>query len=1221
MTQPADSFHEPDEPNEPSDAPWNEILANAQFLRRVSRRIVDGELEAADLEQSVLLRAAESPPVHTSRLKGWLYRVAANLVHEHRRRRASRLRVEHSCDPATSAASGLEIAARIEAQQRVINAVAALDDKYRSVVFHRFYEDRSVAEIAVLLGIPEATVRTRLQRAIAMLREELKGTDGRSGHAWILPLLPVAGFRLEVDLLRLDGLSSGGSHASDWQFLHRIASVSAGSIPTLAVVALVGLVTGLWWFERTAMDDRSSPSKPIEYQATNAADPLPNRQPGTAMASSAIPALPRRAREDLGRVSGRVVQSGEVPERNVTVSLYERVEFPEPVGTPIVVGQSSDDGSFELREVPLRQCWLIAGKPGFSSAYATLDLGEDQRLVTDLRLQVLPARTVRGRVVDSRGKAIAGASWIAFNEDFQIRWLWRQGRTDSSGAFVADLLPRTGVCINVFAEGIGWESSGEMSENADEVTLQVDPGRTARLALKLVDPEGLEIGGARIHLQPGDDKGLVRMPSWLMNRSIEDPAGATFEDLPAKRYEIQLAHPVFRFPLQREVVLGAGTTTELVFKAQSTVRATWTGTLKDEKDQPLKEMVILAEAGQYSVPMRFETGPDGAFSISLATSADGAAYVWLDRSGWRLADACAADGVLQLDAAQLGPITLSARRAPAIEGRVLTPDGEALGGMTVEVHGRSPWRTSMLREQQTDDTGRFCFESIDDTDATLTLRLVARWGETLAIQRLCEVAEGAEIVLEAQGMTRIEGRVLDADGQPLAFEHVSCLSGHCVPSVTDAQGCFVLPEVECGIQTLVFGRRDGSFGRLAHCLEVTPELSAESLSIRLSSEPIDFEEREVKVLREDGSPVCGAKICVLSPDRMQAKFYYSDELGQATMQDPDRGGTIQAIYATPERDLARLEPGEAVGFCASQVEVLDAGTAMLVLRLEESAARHDCVGDLDPEVCALLQELVPLKLTLVGDDSVEFSSTTTMAAIEGGRLWIRNLTAGMYRADCAWAGIRPTSFEFGVPGADQGLGLLPIDKAPRCDLHVVDESAVPVEGARILVGARADHLSFLHTRDLKLDEDGETLFTGPDGRASMLLDGEHATLVLKEGFVPMMTRVPPDSNSLELSLVPAGDVEIQSIPPLLFGGEPWNLRLERTQTAVETEFPSLLCLERERNVPSVLGLYHLPAGCYQLDLWEQSISLARPPASQLPFGAYRFQFQIHRGTTTTLELQ
>ena len=60
-----------------------------------------------------------------------------------------------------------------EARRIVEAKIDQLPDAFRAVFVLRAVEELTVEETALALGIPEATVRTRLFRARAMLRESL----------------------------------------------------------------------------------------------------------------------------------------------------------------------------------------------------------------------------------------------------------------------------------------------------------------------------------------------------------------------------------------------------------------------------------------------------------------------------------------------------------------------------------------------------------------------------------------------------------------------------------------------------------------------------------------------------------------------------------------------------------------------------------------------------------------------------------------------------------------------------------------------------------------------------------------------------------------------------------------------------------------------------------------------------------------------------------------
>jgi len=61
--------------------------------------------------------------------------------------------------------------------------VAALPEDARMVVILRYQEDLSLVEIAEILEIPINTVKSRLQRSLAHLRERLDNVEEISRHA------------------------------------------------------------------------------------------------------------------------------------------------------------------------------------------------------------------------------------------------------------------------------------------------------------------------------------------------------------------------------------------------------------------------------------------------------------------------------------------------------------------------------------------------------------------------------------------------------------------------------------------------------------------------------------------------------------------------------------------------------------------------------------------------------------------------------------------------------------------------------------------------------------------------------------------------------------------------------------------------------------------------------------------------------------------------------
>ena len=71
---------------------------------------------------------------------------------------------------------------RIEVRERyraVVDAIKRLDDKYSNALYLHYVMEKSVKEVADLLGVPEKTVYTRLERGKKKLLEIL-GKEGKA---------------------------------------------------------------------------------------------------------------------------------------------------------------------------------------------------------------------------------------------------------------------------------------------------------------------------------------------------------------------------------------------------------------------------------------------------------------------------------------------------------------------------------------------------------------------------------------------------------------------------------------------------------------------------------------------------------------------------------------------------------------------------------------------------------------------------------------------------------------------------------------------------------------------------------------------------------------------------------------------------------------------------------------------------------------------------------
>ena len=128
--------------------------------------------DAEDVYQDVFLQLLDQDTGgwDGERLKAWLLRTAMNRcadLHRFRLRRPV-LSLEEVPDLAWSADDGAA---------KLWDAVARLPEKLRTAVHLHYAEGYSTEEIAALLEVPAATVRTRLHRARHQLKDLLGGMD------------------------------------------------------------------------------------------------------------------------------------------------------------------------------------------------------------------------------------------------------------------------------------------------------------------------------------------------------------------------------------------------------------------------------------------------------------------------------------------------------------------------------------------------------------------------------------------------------------------------------------------------------------------------------------------------------------------------------------------------------------------------------------------------------------------------------------------------------------------------------------------------------------------------------------------------------------------------------------------------------------------------------------------------------------------------------------
>ena len=150
----------------------NAMEAHGAAVYRLALCRMQNAADAEDVYQDVFLRFLDQPDRDwdSEHMKAWLLRTTVNRcadLHRFRLRRPV-LALE---DIPELARPGDDRA------EELWDAVAHLPEKLRTAVHLHYAEGYSTEEIAALLGVPAATVRTRLHRARHQLKDLLGGMD------------------------------------------------------------------------------------------------------------------------------------------------------------------------------------------------------------------------------------------------------------------------------------------------------------------------------------------------------------------------------------------------------------------------------------------------------------------------------------------------------------------------------------------------------------------------------------------------------------------------------------------------------------------------------------------------------------------------------------------------------------------------------------------------------------------------------------------------------------------------------------------------------------------------------------------------------------------------------------------------------------------------------------------------------------------------------------
>lgn len=507
----------------PGERPFDtqELLAHAGWVRALARHLVPGDAHLADdLAQEACLAALQKKPAPDRGdrpLRAWLAGALHNVLRHRRRTQGRVARREELAARPEAQRSTLDHVTALAVHRELVEAVLALDEPYRETIVLRYFDEISPSQIARRQGIPVATVKSRLQRALAELRTRLDREHGGDGRAWIVALLPLS-------------KSTGGVTASTLGVVLVSTNVKIG-------IGAALLVCGILLFWRTRGEERPRSVTSPETVAAPASAPSPSAHGSSGVlaagdapssertsleghASSASEPKPAPSAPALEHLRGHVLDTRSRALSGVRVQfspgqrLIAANEFdvPRPKLDERAPSATSDErGGFELDAPPIAGELALDGDERWTTVLSCL-CGPGQR-TGDHVVVAAPRLVHEGHVVDEQGQPLAGArieillpadlrTVFAHDMDNSSARGW-VARSDERGDFTfvdAPAVERAELRVSRAGYLAHVEPAPEVSARGLRLVLRRLDARPGTVAGQVVDASGRPVGGARVSL-------------------------------------------------------------------------------------------------------------------------------------------------------------------------------------------------------------------------------------------------------------------------------------------------------------------------------------------------------------------------------------------------------------------------------------------------------------------------------------------------------------------------------------------------------------------------------------------------------------------------------------------------------------------------------------------------------------------------------------------------
>lgn len=484
-----------------SDPLSNTLQQHGGALRELARALV-GPQHADDLVQSTALAALARP--HAIRQPAaflrHLLRVRAARHHRDRARRGRREAV-HAAGQELVAAAPEHALAQRETVAMLHAALMAVPQPHLGALLLRYFEDLSPPAIAERLAVPLPTIKSRLQRGLELLREELQRRA--PDEDWRQRLAIAFGFPV------LEAASAAPAIPLSVLLLMK----------TLAACFAVAAVSAFTWMAWPRNDGSPATAVGAAVESAASSSAVASAPAEQEPVREAVGEAQRAAVPDGARLIGRVLGADQRPLVGAEIQVLSARALgpdlviagmePEPSSQPrsenVTRVTTGEDGRFvcdgitvgehEVRVLARHHVSLSAGNRSFAND-AVVDLGD----------VVMPAGVlVRGRVLDREEQPVQGTlvrvQGIRAEVMKGILAFWSDTRTDAEGRFVLGPLARRQFTIVFDEEELLDSPELSLGSAADEVDMVWHVESAARhphVRGQVVDAAGRGVAGAKV---------------------------------------------------------------------------------------------------------------------------------------------------------------------------------------------------------------------------------------------------------------------------------------------------------------------------------------------------------------------------------------------------------------------------------------------------------------------------------------------------------------------------------------------------------------------------------------------------------------------------------------------------------------------------------------------------------------------------------------------------